>query len=133
MKMSNTAVAVNGGTGYKLPEVKRAVISTYQTYEVKDYELEVFKDGRDGGVYLNIALFCLSSAITLVVSLVLSPPTDDVTGAYLRASAVFAFILSILFFVLMRRTKAKVDKVYKDVLSRKQEEDEPAKEVPANI
>lgn len=93
----NDNTAVSGGTGYKPPTLNRAVVSDFQIYEVKDHELETLREGRDGGIYLNIAVSFFSIAISLLVSILYSKPQSDVTQAYLNCAIIGTLLIGCVF------------------------------------
>lgn len=130
--MGNVEIPVNGGTGYRQPIVQRAVISTYQIYEVKDSELEILKEGKDGGVYLNVAISLFSISVSLMTSMFISPIEESKKWT-LIAIIVFMAIMGIIFYIFSRKVKTKVEKTYNEILSRKQLECCPPEEVAKNI
>lgn len=131
--MNDSQRAVSGGTEYEVPKLNRGVISEYQSYEVKDTELEILREGKDGGIYLNIALSCVSISISLIASLFLSSPQDDIIEAYLNSAAVGFAVIGAIFFFLMKKTRTKVEQVYLEILSRKKLDTPPSKEVTTKV
>lgn len=120
----NEPIAVNGSTGYKLPKFERAVISHYQIYEVKDWELEMLKD-NNGGICFNVAISAFFCALGMLASLLASPPQDPVIGAYLKSVVIFAFVAAVVAFGLSRREKRKANTVYRNILQRAEDQIQP--------
>ena len=111
--------AVKGGSEYKEPKIIRAAIGEFIIYEVKEEELEVLRDGGDGGKYLNYSIACFSSFIGIALSFATSSfRSENIKNAMIFFSA-FLLFAGIGFFLSYRKSSKKTDKIYKKIKSRR--------------
>lgn len=110
---------INGGTGFSMPQISRHTISEYQSYEVKDIELEFLKKGGDGGIYLNISIAFFSSSVSMAVTYFLTDLENEVKEAYLISAIIFTALLGIVFLIYYKRSHQTVGDIYDTILSRK--------------
>lgn len=109
---------VKGGTGYKEPEIERAVISHFKIYEVADMELDDLKEGDDGGKKFNCSVSCFSSLIGMILSFATSSFHNDKIAGAMYMLAFVLFVLGIIFYLSYRKSEKKTDKIYNKIKSR---------------
>ena len=55
--------------GEKALRVRRGRVDSVDLYEIKENELDLLEGGSPGGIYLNFAIFLLSSALAAITAL----------------------------------------------------------------
>lgn len=116
----NEEPIVSGNTGYTQPKIERGAIGSITIYEVTDTELDILKEGDDGGIKLNIFFFCLSACMSLIISILTCTfDTEFKYGCFLTSS-VFLGLISFWYLFLYFRGGKKTDNIYKSIKARMQ-------------
>lgn len=115
----NEEPIVSGNTGYKSPKIEKGAIGSITIYEVTDMELDILKEGDDGGIKLNVFFFCLSACMSFIISILTCTfDTDFKYGCFLTSTFFLGFI-GILYLISYFRSNKKTDNIYKSIKARK--------------
>ena len=83
-----------------LPEIRRARFDRLTIYEISDSELEILERGSPVSIYLNFAIFLLSSAISVTVTLLVTEIESDRMYEFFVVVTVVGYIIGALFLLL---------------------------------
>lgn len=96
------------------PIIKRARLGSVNIYEVSESELELLKNGSSNSLFLNFAIFLLSSALTLLVSLFTVDIINQITLIIFIILLIIFTIASVLLLLLWNQERKKFKKeIYK--------------------
>lgn len=100
------------------PEIRRARFDRLTIYEVSESELDVLERGSPGSIYLNFAIFLLSSAISLSVALLGATIPSDRTFLTFVALTVVGYVAGLVLLALWCRNRASVSAVAEEIRRR---------------
>lgn len=76
-KRKIAAVPTTGDSG-STPAITRAAVGSVCIYDVTEGELEILKQGSPNSIFLNFAIFLLSAALTIFVTLMVTTTSQTV-------------------------------------------------------
>ena len=107
------------------PAIRRVRIKQLTIYEISDDELKSLEAGSPASIYLNFAIFLISTAISFLVSLVTSTfPSDHIYMIFVLVIAVF-FVIGFFLFILWFREHRSISRVAESIRNRVSPEGEP--------
>ena len=83
-----------------LPGIRRARFAKLTICEISDSELEILELGSPGSIYLNFAIFLLSSAISITVTLLVANIASDKMYMFFVVVTVVGYIIGELLLLL---------------------------------
>ena len=105
-------------SGEKPLTIRRGRVDSVDLYEIKENELELLENGSPGGIYLNFAIFLLSTAIAAIMALCTA------TFMYRKAETGFMIVSivgvigGVLLLVLWWRSHQSVSALIKKIRNR---------------
>jgi hypothetical protein len=114
-----------------LPAIRRARFQSLTIYEVSDGELDTLERGSPDSLYLNFAIFLLSSAVSITVALLTTTPATVLVTFAFVAFAMIAFLAGVFRLLLWRRSRSTRIDCINVIRSRLPPEGIPA-EMPMN-
>lgn len=102
-----------------LPPVKivRGTFAELTIYEVADYELEILEHGSPDSLYLNFAIFLLSTAVSFFVALLTSFLTQRTFTVFVVITTV-GFLMGIFLLIIWLKKRRKVSNLIKAIKDR---------------
>lgn len=100
------------------PEIRRARFDRLTIYEVSESELDVLERGSPDSIYLNFAIFLLSSAVSLSLSLSVTTIPSDRTFAVFVLVTLVGYIAGLVLLALWCRNRRSVSKVVEVIRNR---------------
>lgn len=101
-----------------LPEIRRARIFQLTVYDVTDSELETLERGTPGTLYLNFAIFLLSSALSFTVSLFTATLTNPKTYIVIVVFTIIGFLGGGFLLILWKNSHTSVTKCIENIRKR---------------
>ena len=101
-----------------LPEIRRAKIYQLTVYDVTDTELEILERGTPDSLYLNFAIFLLSSALSFSVALFTSTISNTNIFIVIVVFTIVGYIGGAFLFLLWRRSHTSVTKCAEGIRKR---------------
>lgn len=116
-----------------LPELRRGRIKELDVFDVTDAELKLLENGSNSSVTLNFAVFWLSSALTLFVTL-LSADLKYEWAKYVFPSAmIVGFVMGMYFVIRWKGEGNSVSGVIKTIRDRLPKPGKGIQELPPEI
>ena len=109
-------------------EIKRGRLDSLKIYEVSERELNIIENGSSDSIFLNVAIFFLSTAISFfIVLLTVDFFYDDKDDLIIKfivflCVALLTFIASIICFIAWRRNKDDVKLTITEIKARMNQE-----------
>jgi hypothetical protein len=88
------------------PAIRRARVQTLTIYEVSDGELDLLERGSPDSLYLNFAIFLLSSAISFIIALLTTVPFSQMVTIIFVAFTIIGLIVGVFLLLLWRRSRS---------------------------
>ena len=101
-----------------LPEIRRARINQLTVYDVTDSELEILERGTPDSLYLNFAIFLLSSALSFTVSLFTTTVSNTNIFTVIVVFTVIGYLGGIFLLLLWRKSHTSVTKCIESIRKR---------------
>jgi hypothetical protein len=101
-----------------LPEIRRARINQLTVYDVTDSELEILERGTPDSLYLNFAIFLLSSALSFTVSLFTATVTNAATFIVIVVFTIIGYLGGIFLLLLWKRSHTSITKCIESIRNR---------------
>ena len=101
-----------------LPAIRRARIDRLNIYEISEAELRVLEHGSPESLYLNFAIFLLSSAVTLLVALLTTNIQSERLFIVFVVFTTLGFIAGLLLMLLWRRCRRSTSLVFAEIRRR---------------
>jgi len=98
-------------------EVRRAAFAQLTIYEVADYELEILAQGSPDSLFLNFAIFLLSSAVAFLVALL----TADLSARVFTVFVVFVtvgFLVGLFLMLVWLKKRTSTSSLVKTIRDR---------------
>ena len=105
-------------SGQPLPQIRYARFDTLTIYEISDSELESLHRGSPDSIFLNIGIFLISCAITLIVTLLTTHVESDRLYIVFVVIAVVAFVGAIVLLLLWWRNRQSVSNIVATIRKR---------------
>jgi hypothetical protein len=100
------------------PRIVRGRVGSLSLYEITDYELDVLAAGSPNSIYLNFAVFFLSTGLSFLASLFSATfPSERRYTAFL-VIAVVGLAMGVVLLVVWAQTKSRLDDVLKRIRER---------------
>lgn len=108
-----------------LPAIRRARIDTLNIYEISEGELQVLEHGSPESLYLNFAIFLLSSAGSVLVALLTTRIESERLFNTFVIFSVTGFMIGLLLMLLWRRNRQSTSLVFAEIRRRMPPEGAP--------
>ena len=93
-------------------------MESFSLYEITDYELELIERGSPAELFLNFAIFLISTAVSLTVTLTTTNITSNRIFAVYTIVAVVGFVLGLILLALWFRTRKSLKKLCSTIKNR---------------
>ena len=100
------------------PKIVRGRVDALSLYEITDYELQQLEEGSIGATYLNLAIFCISVALSFLATLLAAPNLPLRVFIVFVVVAVVGLFVGAVLLVLWRRSRRTMSKVIKRIKDR---------------
>ncbi len=104
------------------PEVIRGKFGKLTIYEITDYELELLGKGSHDSLYLNFAIFLISTAIAFLIALLTTNITSPNPYLFFLTVTIIGFLGSAFLFMLWFRNRRSISQVVETIQKRLQPE-----------
>jgi hypothetical protein len=111
-----------------LPAIRRARIERLNIYELSEEELELLERGSPDSLFLNFAVFLLSTAISLLIALFTTEISSDRVFNVFVIFTLLGFLGGTVLLVLWRWYRKSTTKIFEQIRRRM-----PPEGIPANI
>ena len=101
-----------------LPAVRRARFDQLTIYEISESELDTLEKGSPDSLFLNFAIFLLSTATSFTVALLTTQVTSQATFVVLVALTVVGYIGGVFLLLLWLRDRSPVSKCARAIRDR---------------
>ncbi len=101
-----------------LPAIRRARLERMSIFEVSESELETLERGSPNSLFLNLAIFVLSTAISFSVSLSTTTVASERTFNVFVIIMVAGYIAGVTFALLWYRSHKSLKSVIAEIRSR---------------
>lgn len=101
-----------------LPAIRRVRVSELTIYEISETELDILERGSPDSLYLNFAIFLLSSAIALTISLLTTTPLSPNVYIIFVVFIIVGYLSGFLLLLLWRWNHTSVSDCIKTIRSR---------------
>ncbi len=101
-----------------LPAIRRARIDSLNIYEISESELQLLERGSPDSLFLNFAIFLLSSAVSLLVALLTATIESNRTFAVFVIFTVIGFIAGLFLLLLWMRNRQATAMVFTQIRQR---------------
>ena len=101
-----------------LPEVRRARLDSLTIYEVSDSELDILERGSPDSLYLNFAIFLLSSALALTIALITTTASSFIVSTVFIVFTVVGYLGGLFLSLLWWRSRSSVSRCAKAIRNR---------------
>jgi Na+/melibiose symporter-like transporter len=108
-----------------LPAIRRARIDRLNIYEISEAELQVLEHGSPESLFLNFAIFLLSSASSLLVTLLTTKIESERLFYVFVIVTVIGFIAGLVLMFLWRRNRQSTSLVFAEIRRRMPPEGAP--------
>jgi hypothetical protein len=109
-----------------LPAIRRARIDSLNIYEVSESELALLERGSPDSLFLNFAVFLLSSALSLLVALLTTTITSSRTFTVFVVFTVTGVVGGLFLLLLWLRNRQSTAAVFAQIRRRMPPEGVPA-------
>lgn len=101
-----------------LPAIRRGRVERLTIYEVSEFELDTLERGSPDSIFLNIAIALLSSAISLLVTLLTTTIESMRTFVVFVVCVVVGFVIGVILLILWWRSHSSVSDYIKTIRNR---------------
>lgn len=108
------------------PAIHRARLDRLAIFEVSESELETLERGSPSSLFLNLAIFVVSVAISFSISLATTTINSDRTHAVFVIVTVIGYLAAFTFFLLWWKTYSSAKSVAQQIRNRLPPEGVPA-------
>lgn len=95
-----------GSSSSSMPEIRWARFETLTIYEVSDSELDTLERGSPDSLFLNFAIFLLSSAVSISIALMTTSPNSLLVTIAFVAFAIIGYLAGAFLLLLWRRSRS---------------------------
>ena len=106
------------GRGEKQPRIRRGRVDSLTLFEITDYELDVLSRGSPSSIFINFAIFFLSTAISFLIALLTVTITSDRVFQVFVIIVVLGFISGGVLFCLWLRNRKAMSAIIKRIRQR---------------
>lgn len=103
---------------YLPPAIHRGRFEKLTIYEITDSELDALERGSPDSIYLNFAVFCLSTAISFSVAFATSTIASLYVFTVLVVVTTVSYLVGAILLVLWFRSRTSVSKVAQTIRDR---------------
>lgn len=108
----------NETEGSKQPRILRGVVDSLLLYEVTDYELDMLEQGSPNSIFLNFAVFFLSTAISFSAALATVKIDSVRTFLVFVVITVIGWVVGLVCLLLWYRNRSHVSLVIAKIKAR---------------
>ena len=101
-----------------LPAIRRARIDRLDIYEISEAELRVLEHGSPESLFLNLGIFLLSSASSLLIALLTTKIESERLFNVFVIVTVIGFIAGVVLMLLWRRNRRSTSLVFAEIRRR---------------
>lgn len=101
-----------------LVPINRAKVESIDLYEVTDDELSELEKGKDGGLFLNLALFLISASISFLITLTTTNIESDRQFILFCVIAISGLVGAVILSLLWWRERNSVKDVIRRIRAR---------------
>ena len=105
-------------TSELLPEVRRGRLDILTIYEVSDSELDILERGSPDSLYLNFAIFLLSSAVSFTIAIFTTTPSSSVVSTIFIVFTIIGYLAGAFLALLWWRSRSSVSRCVKVIKAR---------------
>lgn len=105
-------------TGTNDPKIVRGRVDSLSLFEITDNELEILEKGSPNSVYLNFAIFFVSTGLSFLISLLTTTFSEDRVFSVFVVICVVCIALGLVLAVLWLRLRNEVSDVCKKIRAR---------------
>lgn len=105
-------------TGEKQPRIRRGRVDSLTLYEITDYELDSLSTGSPSSLYLNLAIFFASIAISFLVALLTATITSDRVFTVFVVIVILGFVASAVLSCVWLRNRKSISTIIKRIKKR---------------
>lgn len=98
--------------------INRGRLGSITIYEITDDELEAILKGKGDSVFLNFAIFLLSTSISLIIVLITTPIPSEVTRIVFIVSSIVGAVAGMMLLILWWRSRDNIDRVVAKIKAR---------------
>lgn len=117
-KAMSTQPSSNVTPGEQPLRVRRGRVSSVDLFEVKEHELQILEQGTPADLYLNFAIFLISTAISTITALCTATFENTIVQNVFIFVSVIGVLGGIFLLILWKRTRASVRIVIRDIRCR---------------
>lgn len=99
-------------------DVRRGRVGSVDLYEVKENELDILESGSPASIYLNFAIFLLSSSITCIASLCFTAYVNNIIQITFICFSIIGVLGGILLLILWWNSKESIKQTIKVIRNR---------------
>ncbi|WP_044398843.1 hypothetical protein [Lacinutrix sp. Hel_I_90] len=125
----------NNNIGDKPLRVRRGRVDSVDLFEVKEHELEILENGDTNSIYLNFAIFLLSSAVSCVLAISTANFVSELIQYCFLFVTIIGFIGGLFLLILWWRGRKSIKKIVSIIKNRIPPEfieQEQASNIPEN-
>lgn len=104
--------------GEKNPVIKRGRVDSLNIYEITDYELDILEKGSPSSLYLNFAIFLLSTAFSCIFSLGSASFSNETVKVIFIVISVVGILMGMFLLMLWQRSRTSVSFIVKKIKQR---------------
>lgn len=108
----------NNNIGDKPLRVRRGRVDSVDLYEVKEHELEVLENGDTNSIYLNFAIFLLSSAVSCVLAISTATFVSELIQYCFLFVTIIGFIGGLFLLILWWRGRKSIKTIVSRIKNR---------------
>lgn len=108
----------NNNIGDKPLRVRRGRVDSVDLYEVKEHELEILENGDTNSIYLNFAIFLLSSAMSCVLAISTATFVSELIQYCFLFVTLIGFIGGFFLLILWWRGRKSIKTIIKTIKNR---------------
>ncbi|MFC4720946.1 hypothetical protein ACFO5O_01325 [Geojedonia litorea] len=126
----------NNNVGDKPLRVRRGRVDSVDLYEVKEHELEILENGDTNSIYLNFAIFLLSSAVSCVLAISTAKFVSELIQNCFLFVTIIGFIGGLFLLILWWRGRKSIKTIVSRIKNRIPPEfieQEKANDVPESV
>lgn len=108
----------NNNISDKPLRVRRGRVDSVDLYEVKEHELEILENGDTNSIYLNFAIFLLSSAVSCVLAISTATFVSELIQYCFLFVTIIGFIGGLFLLILWWRGRKSIKAIIKTIKNR---------------
>ena len=111
-------MAQTEGVGEKQPKIRRGRVDSLDLYEITNYELDILATGSPSSLFLNFAIFLLSTATSFLVALLSTDISSNRIFCIFTIVVVIGYISGVILLLLWLRNRKSISKIIKKIKER---------------